>query len=96
MRVRSLASLSGLRIRCCHSSGPALLWLWRRPVATALIGPLAWEPPYAAGAALEKKKKTYFMPGTIVLLFLTNILALSAFVLQNIYTYIETVTSVFR
>ena len=36
------------------------------------------------------------MPGTIVLLFLTNILALSAFVLQNIYTYIETVTSVFR
>ena len=41
---------------------PALLWLWCRPVATALIGPLAWEPPYAAGAAQEiakrpKKKK---------------------------------------
>ena len=33
--------------------GPALLWLWCRPVATALIGPLAWEPPYAAGAAQE-------------------------------------------
>jgi len=30
---------------------PALLWLWRRPVATAPIQPLAWEPPYAAGAA---------------------------------------------
>ena len=36
---------------------PALLWLWHRPVATAPIGPLAWEPSYAAGAALEKTKK---------------------------------------
>ena len=36
---------------------PPLLWLWRRPVATAPIGPLAWEPPYAAGAALEKTEK---------------------------------------
>ena len=36
---------------------PALLWLWRRPVATAPIQPLAWEPPYAAGVALEKAKK---------------------------------------
>ena len=36
---------------------PSLLWLWRRPVATAPIGPLAWEPPYAAGAALEKAKR---------------------------------------
>ena len=39
-------------------SDPALLWLWRRPVATAPIRPLAWEPPYAEGAALEKEKKT--------------------------------------
>jgi len=36
---------------------PVLLWLWHRLVATALIGPLAWEPPYAAGEALEKAKK---------------------------------------
>jgi len=35
---------------------PALLWLWRRPVATAPIGPLAWEPPYAMGAALKQNK----------------------------------------
>ena len=35
----------------------ALLWLWCRLVATAPIGPLAWEPPYAAGAALKQKKK---------------------------------------
>ena len=45
-------------------SDPALLWLWCRPVATALIRPLAWEPPHAMGAALEKterlkKKKGY-------------------------------------
>ena len=36
----------------------ALLWLWCRPVATAAIRPLAWEPPYAMGAAPEKAKKT--------------------------------------
>ena len=35
---------------------PALLWLWHRPVATALIQRLAWEPPYAAGATLKSKK----------------------------------------
>ena len=29
------------------------MWLWRRPVATAPIQPLAWEPPYAAGSAQE-------------------------------------------
>ena len=36
---------------------PELLWLWCRPAATALIRPLVWEPPYAAGAALEKAKR---------------------------------------
>ena len=35
----------------------ALLWLWHRPGAVALIRPLAWEPPYATGVALKKKKK---------------------------------------
>ena len=35
---------------------PALLWLWCRPVATAPIQLLAWEPPYAAGAAQEIAK----------------------------------------
>ena len=33
-----------------------LLWLWRMPEATAPIRPLAWDSPYAAGAALEKQK----------------------------------------
>ena len=31
----------------------ALLWLWCRPVATALIRPPAWEPLCAARAALK-------------------------------------------
>ena len=35
----------------------AFLRLWCRPVATALIGPLFQEPPYATGAALKDQKK---------------------------------------
>ena len=31
---------------------PVLLWLWCRLAAVAPIRPLAWEPPYAVGAAL--------------------------------------------
>ena len=31
--------------------------LWRKLLATALVGPLAWELPYATGAAQQKKKK---------------------------------------
>ena len=65
MKVRSLASLVGsgssvamsCGVGCRHGSDPVLLWLWCRPVATALIRPLAWEPPYALGAALERDKK---------------------------------------
>ena len=34
----------------------ALLWLWRKLAAVALIRPLAWEPPYAIGAALKRQK----------------------------------------
>ena len=33
-----------------------LLWLWWRLTAVALIRPLAWEPPYAMGAALKRQK----------------------------------------
>ena len=39
------------------SLDPVLLWLWSRPMATAPIRPLAWEPPYAAGAAQEMAKR---------------------------------------
>ena len=43
-----------------HGSDLALLWLWRRPAAVALIRPIAWKPPFAVDVALkrqEKKKK---------------------------------------
>ena len=64
LQVRSLASLSGLRISVAMSCGVdhrcgwdlTLLWLWCRPAATASIGPLAWKPPYAMGAALKGQK----------------------------------------
>ena len=37
-----------------QGSDPMLLWPWDRPAPVAPIGPLAWEPPYARGAALKK------------------------------------------
>ena len=40
-----------------RGSDPMLLWLWHRPAATAPIRSLAWESPYAMGAALENTKK---------------------------------------
>ena len=43
-------------VGCGCGSYPTLLWLWQRPVATAPIRPLAWEPPYATGVALEMAK----------------------------------------
>ena len=62
-----ISGLSGLRIWRAMSYGvgcrlgldPTLLWLWRRPVAVALIRPLAWELSYVMGAALKKKKKSF-------------------------------------
>ena len=63
LRVRSLPLLNGSGVAvscgvgCRRGSDPALLWLWRRPAATAPIRPLAWEPPYAVGAAQEMAKR---------------------------------------
>ena len=60
-RVRSMALLNGLSVVSCdvgHRRGldPVLLWRWRRPAATALIRPLAWEPQYTTGLALKRQK----------------------------------------
>ena len=44
-------------VRRCGSD-PVLLWLWRRLVAAALVGSLAWEPPYAMGVAQEQAKRS--------------------------------------
>ena len=35
----------------------ALLWLRRRPAATAPIRPLTWEPPNATGLTLKRPKQ---------------------------------------
>ena len=35
----------------------ALLWLWRRPAAAALIQPLVWELPCAMGVDTHTQKK---------------------------------------
>ena len=40
-----------------RGSNLALLWLCCRQAATAPIRPLAWEPQYAEGVAVEKEKK---------------------------------------
>ena len=44
-------------VGCSRSLDLALLWLWCRLMATALIRPLAWEPSYPPSAALEKDQK---------------------------------------
>ena len=64
-QVRSLASLSGLRICCCLElqcrsqtglgSGIAVAVVWA--AATAPIPPLAWKPPCAVDAALKRQKQ---------------------------------------
>ena len=73
--VQSLASHSGLRIQHCrelwyighrHGLDLALLWLWCRLVATAQIQPLAWETPYAMGAALKRQNKISIVKMTIL------------------------------
>ena len=37
--------------------GSDLAWVWHSLATVALILPLAWEPPYATGAALKKRSK---------------------------------------
>ena len=60
-----LASLSGLRdlvmgvscgVVCRLRLELVLLWLWHRPTATVLIGPLAWELPCTVDTALKRKE----------------------------------------
>ena len=52
--IPGLAMSCGVGRRC--GLDPALLWLWCRWAATALIRPLGWELPYAAGMALKRQK----------------------------------------
>ena len=65
MQFWSLASLSELRIWCCHelwcmSQNAAWVlycWLWCKPAAVAPIQPLAWELPNAPKKQKAKNKK---------------------------------------
>ena len=61
LQVRSLASLSGLRIQHYHKLWCRLQTQLRSGVAVvvaqAVVRPLAWGPPYATGVALKKDKK---------------------------------------
>ena len=50
--ARWVAVGCGVGHRCGLDLG--LLWLWGRVVAAAPIQALAWELPYAAGAALKR------------------------------------------
>ena len=50
-----IAASCGVDRRC--GSDLVLLWLWCGLAAAALIRPLAWELPYAAGVALKRRKK---------------------------------------
>ena len=68
----------GVGRRC--SSDPLLLWLWHRLAATAPTRPLACEPPYAVGAALEKAKEKEKEnkskpppPKTLIYLYMHNV-----------------------
>ena len=44
-------------VGCRWSLDPTLLWLRCRPAAVAMIRPLAWEPPHAAGAGVALKRQ---------------------------------------
>ena len=48
-----MAVSCGVGLKC----GLDLALLWRRLVALASTGPLAWKPPYATGATLKSLKK---------------------------------------
>ena len=63
--VRSLASLSGLRMQRCHELWCRSQMLLRSGVAVALVWagsnssdwtPMDWGPPHAMGAALKRQK----------------------------------------
>ena len=55
--VEDLVLLSAVVLSHRLGSDTALLWLWCRPAAVALIRPQVWESPYAVGVVLKSKKK---------------------------------------
>ena len=86
-----------------HGSDPTLLWLWCRSAAAAPIRPLAWEPPYAMGEALKKKKKNLKENGYVqlilIILYWNNIIKyftmwgyfILLFIYPKCYMFVRTV-----
>ena len=76
-----------------HKGGSvlALLWLWCRLAAVALIQPLAWEFPYAARAALRRRKKIWG-EGKVYDITLFLLLVQIKFI-NNQQTYLATISS---
>ena len=61
-------------------------WLWYRPATIAPIQPLAWELPYAVGAALKRpKKKTSWL----------NVIAASVVLEDNWKEFVLQITNIY-
>ena len=81
MQVLSLALLIGLSIQHCQK-----LWCKSQmqlrsgvaewPAAAALNPPLAWELPYAAGAAIKIEKKKYRLYSLCYTIYLCTLFTL--------------------
>ena len=65
-----------------HNSNLELLWLWCRLAAIAPVGPLSWEPPYAAGVALKKDQKKNDMKVLVVPQSLQHLVFMSLFIFE--------------
>ena len=80
----------------------AMLWLWHRQAATALIRPLAWKPPYAAAAALKrqtrqkKKKKKHILKSTFYTCLSINMNITQSTVSIIVHCYIHFLNSDFK
>ena len=53
--IPGLTQWASCGIGCRCGSDLVWLWLWRRLAAIAPIRPIAWELPYATGAAVKRK-----------------------------------------
>ena len=60
----------GIGRRC--GLDPELLWLRCIPAAVAPTEPLAWEPPYAAGAAIKRQKTKQNKQKIMTLILITD------------------------
>ena len=78
-----------------HGLDPVLLWLWRRPAAAALIGPLAWELPYAGAVALKIKSKKQTNKKALLFSFLVVIVFFFFLLRCPLFHYLEFFFSVF-